>query len=255
MNPFSPVWTVSLARGDAAPALGPLRTFANLAVAEAGETLWLGGNTPAEEPLSLPLAALPATGRFEMAEPADGQTLRRPGERVPCGTLPPGLSWEPLAQWLTVVLPGTRLPALAPASVPLRLLRSALELPAGALLTDAAAWAAWAGRASDARLGPLRFAAAADGAVFIVGDPLPAVSGVRCVVREGVAVPAGFRWEPVVSPATVRRVFGLAADDTLLWTEPGGPTVLAAEQFVPASRSAARMTAETLETSFPGHDG
>jgi hypothetical protein len=60
------------------------------------------------------------------------------------------------------------------------------------------------------------------------------------------AVPCGWKWEPAVSERVLMRRFGVSADALLLWEEETTWSRLGLEQFVPATRSAVRATAEHL---------
>ena len=81
------------------------------------------------------------------------------------------------------------------------------------------------------------------------GRPLPSLLGRRFVVHGGVAVPAGFAWDPAVSAEVLTRRFSVSGDAMVLWDEDGTITRLLGEQFVPVSRSALRATGQALAES------
>jgi hypothetical protein len=235
-------WALCFSRTDAA-ALASLRLVAGLEVAEDAGMIWVRGQM-CHEQLETKLAALPAGQRFEWL----ATNLLRPiDQRIPAAQLPK-LAWQPLNSWLQVELPPLALPAVQPAAVCLRLVRSSREQEADLLLTSLAEFSEFAAGAAQVRLERLQFAADSDGAVLVRGQPLPALPGRRFVLHSGVAVPAGFAWEPAVSPEVLARRFGVSGNAVVLWTEDGTVTHVHQEQFVPASRSAVRATATAVET-------
>jgi hypothetical protein len=70
--------------------------------------------------------------------------------------------------------------------------------------------------------------------------------GERFVTDDGVAVPCGFIWDPPVSASVLRRLFRMTGQTLLLLEANGGCVEIKPEQFVAASRSAVRLTAEAL---------
>jgi len=233
-------WVICLATEDAA-ALAPLRLVAGIEVAEAGADLWLRGPV-GDERLATLLASLPARRRYELL--ADNQ-LRAPGQRVPSARLPT-LRWQPLSTWLQVELPVAALPARHPETVPLRLVRAGNECEPELLLTTLAEFQQFATHAPQVRLNRLEFAAAPDGRVLVRGVPLPPLPGRRFSIYQGVAVPAGFAWQPTVSAEVLARCFGVTGDRLVIWNEDGTITPIHSEQFVPAARSAVRATASAV---------
>jgi hypothetical protein len=124
--------------------------------------------------------------------------------------------------------------------------RSEVVQPANALLADWNAWRDFAVSAAYIRLQPLRFAAARDGRVWIEGEPVPSLGGRRFFFQQGVAVPCGYRWAPALDAEAVRRWLKLAPGDAAFASPEGEWEIIKAEQFVPASRQAVRLTAEVL---------
>jgi hypothetical protein len=233
-------WFMRLSRDDAA-ALGGLRLAPGWEVAETSGDLWLRG--PAvDESLGRLLAALPALDRFE--QKADG-CWRRCGERIP-STGPPPLAWQPLCTWLQVTLAPAAWAAETPRPIALRLVASSIEIAAGLLLTTLESWADFARSAPLARLRPLRFAASTEGEVLIEGRPLPPLPGRRYVRHGRIAAPAGWHWQPAVAADLLARRFGVGEQALVLWHLDGTLTRFQAEQFVEASRSAVRATAEAF---------
>jgi hypothetical protein len=127
--------------------------------------------------------------------------------------------------------------------------RSGEEREPSLLLTNLEEFNGFAVTAAQVRLERLQFAADDQGRVLVRGEPLPPLPGRRFVLHGSVAVPAGLAWHPAVSAEVLARRFGVSVDALVVWNEDGTITRLHAEQFVPATRSAARMTAQALAGS------
>lgn len=222
-------------------ALAAIRLSSGIEVAAAGQEIWLRGQR-GDDSLNEKLSGLPANVRYEWLNP---DQLRRIDQRVPSGRFP-ALQWQPLAAWLQVELPVAALPALEPRPVSLRLIRSAEEREPELLLTDIEAFQKFASAAAQVRLGRLQFAAAAAGRVLVRGQPLPPLPGCRYVLHCGIAVPAGFAWQPAVSPEVLARRFAVSGAALVLWNEDGTITRLHGEQFIPVSRSAVQATRQAF---------
>jgi len=234
-------WVACVAAADV-PGLAALRLVAGLEVAIVGEVAWLRG--PAmNDALALALQKIPGLRRFTLQ--ADGQLIAE-GTRVPKGRLT-AAAWSPLRDGQRVALPRALGATGAGSGAPLELVRSAVEQPANALLTDLHTWPSWAETAPEIRLRPLRFATANDGRVWIEGTPLPAITGRRFYLREGVAMPCGFACIPDLGAPALRRWLALAEGDTAFAEPEGSWEILRAEQFVPALRSAVRATMESRD--------
>ena len=236
-------WVIRLAREDAGSLAG-LRLLPRLEVAEAGTSLWLCG-PPGDESLDLKIAALPAEERFELI---GTKQLRLLNHRVPSGTLPT-MSWQPLSDWLQVELPSPGLPGNQPSGISLRLLRSSIEHEPEILLTTLAEFEEFSTHAAQVRLDRLQFAADDQGRVLVRGTPLPPLPGKRFVLHGGVAVLAGFHWSPPVSVDVLCRRLGASNEALVLWHDDGTLTRFHAEQFVDATRSGVRQTAESMNHS------
>jgi hypothetical protein len=236
----NPSWVATLDAPDLS-VLAPLRLVSGLDVALLPPVLWLRG-PDWNEPLALALRKIPGLRRWTVL---DGDRLLPEGARVPTGRLP-ALVWRPLRESLALVLPPAVRAGADASPAALSLVRSTAEQPANALLTGSPAWRDFATTAAEIRLRSLRFAAAHDGRVWIEGTPVPALPGQRYYLQAGVAVPCGWSWSPPVEIAVLRRWLGLADGDTALADVRGQWEIVKAEQFVPASRQAARLTAEVL---------
>lgn len=230
-------WTVRISIADACT-LARLRGKHGLEICFREDTIWLRG-TEMHEDLDRRLRALPGD-RYEVLP---DRQLVRGGCRVPKGYLPEG-SWIALSDAVCVELDPPALGAEYDSKVHLRLVRGGPTRSANLLLTAAETWTAYAERASEARLQQLAFAASETGTVLIRGVPLPPLSGARLVEDRGIAVPCGWTWTPRVDADVLRELFQLESGDLALLREDGAWEHLRADDFVRATRSAARSTLE-----------
>ena len=238
-------WIICLSSDDAAAVAG-LRLTPGLEIAEADGKVWLRGPAT-NDSLSTALQRLPALARYEVK----GNRLRNLDSRIPSDMLPT-LAWQPLKTCMLVERPPeqivsdncSRLPA-----VRIQLIRSTEEREPNLLLTSLGEWHDFAISAPELRLRPLRFAVNAEALVLVQGEPLPPLPGRRFVVQGNVAVPAGFSWQPAVSPAVLARLLGAREDELALLYEDGTYCRLLAEQFVAATRAAVRATMAEMEAA------
>jgi hypothetical protein len=230
-------WAICMAREDSA-SLGSLRLISGIELGEDGTNLWLRGRQRDDRLESL-LAGLPARERYDWLGP---NRLRQSDRRIPSARLP-DVHWQPLGDWLQVQVPAAALPGKAPAPISLRLVRSTQEQDPVLLLTTLDELRQFAALAARVRLDCLQFAATEEGLALVLGRPLPPLPGRRFVLNCGVAIPAGFSWEPAINAEVVSRSFGASGKSIVLWTEEGIIARLNSEQFVPATRGAIRATA------------
>lgn len=219
--------------------LGRVRHRAELEVCEAGGSVWIRAADPAED-LLRELAGLTA---LQFSALPDGQLVEK-GRSVPCGYLPKD-PWLPLTEWMRVELD---VPALGatPAKVSVQLVRSANVEAANVLFTLFADWHSYAVSAPQVRLDRLAFAVNDAGWAVIRGVPLPSIKGTRFVERDGVAVQAGWTWQPPVSSDILAAAMGVANRDLALMHADGSWDHLREDDFVRASRAAVRQSAEEL---------
>lgn len=230
-------WAVCLPR-EVVAALGRLRRVLGLRVCDGGGAVWLQGDN-LDETLALRLRALPGARRYAVLD--TGQLIEA-GTRVPCGRLPDG-PWPTLPAWLEVHLDPAALAGGVSARLPVCLVRSAVVLGENVLLAALAEWTAYASSAPQLRLERWSFAVNNAGMVVVRGEPAPSIPGQRFVEREGVAVPAGWAWEPAVDAVVLRELLGLQTNDLALLHPDGAWEHVPADGFTRASRSAIRLSA------------
>ena len=173
----------------------------------------------------------------------DGQ-LCRLGSRLPQGFLPQG-PWESLLSlWMLVELPPSSLPAQIVNRIPLKLVRNSQHRDANLLLTSMEQWLTYGSTAPQIRLDRWDFAVSLDREVLIRGVPLAPIPGKYFALAGGIAVPCGWHWSPAVDVDVLARTFCLAEGDLILWRDDGRIEQIAEHQFVRATRSAIRLSAE-----------
>jgi hypothetical protein len=229
-------WAACLLEGRPGD-IAALRLFPNVEFAEVGGAYWLrGGKLDAD--LELELKKIPGLARFDLL-PAG--RLRPVGSRIPDQTLP-HVTWRPVRQAINVTMPAAALGGQTSQRIALTLTRTSQEQAALALSVTLDAWIAYATSAPAVRLASLRFAAMENHEVLLLGTPLPALPGRRFAGKEDILAPCGFTWAPAVAAAVLRRLFELRTGDLVVLAEDNTHQIIRAEQFVPASRSAARRT-------------
>jgi hypothetical protein len=236
-------WAICIGVKDTG-ALASLRLVSGVEIAMVGVTVWLRGRA-VDDSTAAQLSGLPARGRFEWV---GSDQLRRLEHRIPSERLPAAF-WQPLSEWLRVELPVAALPASLPATASLRLVRSLEEREADLLLTTLEEFHRFVLATARVRLDRLRFAASEGGRVLVQGTPLPPLPGKRFILHQGVAVPAGFTWQPAVSVGVVARRFGVSTDTLVIWNEDDTITRLHSEQLIPATRSGVVATVGALADS------
>lgn len=253
-------WVIRIALADA-ESLAPLRLTRGIEVSEKEPFIWVRGASN-DEKLERLVRALPAVARYQVSS---GNRLRNLESRIPSETLP-ALNWQPVNTWLRVQMPSSPYVGKCPPPrvggyeghgglvaarpglplVSIQIARSAEERPVELLVTIVDDWREFAVTAPEIRLRQLRFAADVDGNVVIRGKPLPPLPGRQFVLHGNIAVQAGFTWDPAVTADVLSRRLGLSADALALFHEDGTFSRIEAEQFVPATRSAVRETAEAF---------
>jgi hypothetical protein len=231
---------VRLSRGAASAVAATLRLRAGITGCFVGDELWLRGDA-LDEPLDRVLQRLAPLARYTVADDGDLVLL---GNLLPQRKLPPEARWLPLSSLLHAERPTAALPAAPPARVAVTVVRSGGQRPASMLRVSLASWAAYADWAPATRLARLSFAATA-GHALIAGDPLPPLEGMRMWQSGGIVVPCGYSLLPAVDPPTLRRALALNEDDVALFNDDGTWELVPAAAFVPARRSAVRLTALT----------
>jgi hypothetical protein len=251
-SPWQDVGCVRIPAGGL-PVLADLRGRAEIRVSVVADRAWIAwkpGPGPLQQALLRRLLPLPGAETFLRR----GGRWYRPGESLPAFEVPANLGSEgdPLER---ILLPRAMKPIPAsdppPSPVPIRLLREerGRPRPAVAILCRLDRLAAWAERASAARLAALAAAwAAAPG--DRPGDPEVLVLGATASmpeIAEGLRlwggaflVPLGFRPDPDLPEPALCRAAGAEADDLVLALDRGFE-LLPREAFRPLTRASIRL--------------
>jgi hypothetical protein len=227
---------------QSAGTLGHLRRAPGVKALEQNHDVWLYGES-CDEALARLLALVPGGQRFRVL--SDGQLVPH-AKTVPLGRLPAG-EWTPLSQWLRLALPAaTNVPPSRLEPVQLVLMPSNLVREPNMLETSLQTWASYLSLAPRWRIECWSFVASREGQILVRGLPLPPIPGRQWVAEHGIAVPAGYAWSPPVDAPALRRVLKLADGEVALLRPEGPWERVAPEQWVQASRAAARATSEVL---------
>ncbi|HEX7766736.1 MAG TPA: hypothetical protein VF443_08475, partial [Nitrospira sp.] len=225
--------------------LSPLRYSTGIGICEQEDVLWLQGKSLDDDLQGL-IARIPGALLFEVLK--DGQLVRQ-GQLVPTGWIVSG-PWQLFDEWFRQTLsPPSGLTGACEAlstanTLEIHLVRSVLPREATLLQTTLDKFQAYASDAPQWRLERWKFAASADRQVLIQGTPLPPLPGDHWILDDDIAVPAGFRWEPAVTAATLRRVFGLQPGCVALLHNDQSWEYVPAEAWVQCTRSAVRLTVQ-----------
>lgn len=230
-------WTVALPLEEATW-LGPLRCRSEIEVCPQSETVWLRGPAGDDE-MELKLRALPGK-RFEILP--DNQLVPH-GATVPSGYCPTG-PWLSLRKWMTLSMPTAAMSGTIGGKLELQLVRGGPVGEANVLRTTAELWGRYASEAPQVRLEALAFAVSELGHILVRGKPLPPLAGERFVLEEGIAIPAGYTWLPTLDGEVMRAALSLPPGDLALFQPDGAWDRVRGEDFVRATRSAARLSTQ-----------
>jgi len=223
-------------------ALGPPRTRPGWEICEAGEALWLRcPETPAEAEAT---SALPVLARYR----TDSQDRLIPWQgSLPVALVPAG-PWQALTDYLEVTPFPARLPGRNQQRVTVTLSPSPHETEPTALLAGLADLLVWADQASRLRLGRLKFAAARDGRVLVIGTPLPPIPGTACYFQGALGLPCGWDVAAPLQAGWVGQSLALPPGAMALLDPAGGVEIISLEAIIPLSLAALRRTGAAMAT-------
>ena len=154
---------------------------------------------------------------------------------------------------MPLALPTAALPGQPPAPVPVRLVPGPRPQPGAALLTTLVAWQVYAETAPAGRLASLRFAVSSRGQALLLGTPLPPLPGQEYWLTEGLLLPAGFEFEVPLAARLLGERLTHGGADFALFDPAGQYEIIAAAHLHPATRAAARLTANPLANPLADH--
>jgi hypothetical protein len=162
------------------------------------------------------------------------------GSLTPIDKLPE-LSWQPIQSFVTVEVPVSLPLATTKEKVNIELEPCSKEQHGVALLTSLFAWKVYAETALQTRLKPLRFAVSENENVLIIGAPLPPLPGSEYWLNENLLLPGGYNFKiPVLAKLMSQKLH--TDNDIILLDTKGSWQRIPAMYFIPATRSAIRLT-------------
>lgn len=164
-----------------------------------------------------------------------------PGCRVPEKKMPE-LTWQALNEFIAVDMPVAAYPGTKPEPAGLQLVKTTTEYTAAALQTTLDVWKQYAETAPGVRLHPLRFAVSEEKKVLILGYPLPSVPGKTFWIENDVLIPSGYVPEIKLAAEFLRQQFNSNGELLVVLNEEGGLEKIDKQFFMPATRSAVRLT-------------
>ncbi|WP_343671647.1 hypothetical protein [Chitinophaga sp.] len=226
---------ITLAQADI-KALAQLRTRVDLVAAWHQHQIWVKGVADNA------FRQLPALRSWTLDA---ANHLFAPGALTPDATLPE-LEWLPLTDFIPVSLPASGLPAIATYRHPVKLAPCATTEGSFAILTEMTILETYVATAPQIRLQHLRFAASARGQVLVAGVPLPPVPGTSYTLKDRILMPAGYDFDPPAIRPLVAEKLEESTTHFLLFHVNGQYEMIPDTSFVHVTRSAVRLTAETL---------
>ena len=221
-------------------ALGSLRTFPGLLAATDDNYIWLRGISPEENDSRF--LQLPAIYTYLLD--TQGRLFEK-GALTPKAVLP-ALSWQTLVSMIKVTLPVSALPGELQQLHRVKLMRSHIVLESVAILTTLDAWEAYVITAPLVRLQNFHFAVSEKGNVLVLGEPLLPLPGEAYSFRHRILLPVGFDFDPPVIAELVAAELNPHNDGLLLFHKNGDWEKISLQSFVPATRSAVRLTNSTF---------
>jgi len=220
--------------------LGTVRCISGLLVAEEDNTIWLRGinetiNTDTR------LKQLPVKNTFIVDE---NNMLFVPGGLTPIDQLKE-MQWQALSSFIKVELPVSVLPGKPGKQITIKVIPSDSAKEGAALLTNLSDWKKYSETASAVRLNRLRFAVSDKEKVMIMGNPLPPLPGMEYWISNDILLPAGFDFEIPLTALFIRERLNKNRDAILVFDMEGGLERIEKTYFVPAKRSAVRLTKTT----------
>jgi len=220
--------------------LGTVRCISGLQVAEEENSIWLRG---INETLNndTRLKQLPIKNTFIVDE---NNMLFIPGRLTPIDQLKE-MEWHSISSFIKVELPVSVLPGKPGEQITIKIISSDSVKEGAALLTSLSDWKNFSETASASRLNRLRFAVSDKEEVMIMGNPLPPLPGMEYWITNDILLPAGFDFEIPLTATFIRERLNKKGDAILVFDVEGGMERIEKTYFVPAKRSAVRLTKTT----------
>lgn len=216
--------------------LALLRTRADMMAAWHQDQIWVKGMADTA------FRQLPALRTWKVDA---SNRLFAHGALTPELTLPI-LEWQALTEFIPVSLPASGLPTYATSKYPVQLAPCVSNEESFAILTEMRVLETYVAAAPQVRIRHLRFAASANARVLVAGVPLPPVPGTSYTLKDRILMPAGYDFDPPVIRSLLTEKLATARTHFLLFHVNGQYEMIPETSFVHVTRSAVRLTAETL---------
>ena len=230
--------------------LGRIRTIPNLEAARGSDWLWVRNISQSRTKLEdeLLINTVPWQERYHIL---DDILLRPVGSLIPTARLP-RLSWLPLIDLLKPTLARPLMPAHWPAPLPHPVSKVLSPLQAKQpewakpefLMVSSEDWLQFAETAPELRLKQLKFAQAARRFCLVGGQPLPPIPGTYIYQYQQTLWPAGNLPHQNSTLILWNQYLELGKDDLALIHADGTYELIPLPAWVPASRSAARLSVQ-----------
>lgn len=217
-------------------ALAPLRTRVDLVAAWHEEQIWVKGIADNA------FRKLPALHTWRM----DAQQRLFAAGALTLDNILPALAWQSLTTFIPVELPPSGLPAITSQQHVVQLAPCTDTQESFAIFTDISVLEAYVITAPQIRLKHLRFATSVHGQVLIAGIPLPPIPGTGFTLHERILMPAGYDFDPPILRSLIAEKLDAGKNHYLLFHINGQYEIIPDISFVPVTRSAVRLTAESL---------
>jgi len=220
-------------------ALAIIRCINSIQVATDNEILWI------KVPFKIyqdenSIKQLPVENTFMVD--AEGK-LFQPGGLTPIDVLKE-LDWQPVTELIKVELPVSMLPGIVEQKISFNIISSKNVQQGTALLTSLAVWKNYAETASSIRLNNLRFAVSENNEVLVIGNPLPPLPGTEYWINNDNLIPCGYDFEHTLESTLIKEQYNPGNDSLLVFNNEGKIQSISKTLFVPAKRSAIRLTKE-----------
>ena len=217
-------------------ALGAVRHYSSITVAEAEGHIWLRGIPLQNEDNNL--RQLPALYTYKLDE---NNNLFPLNKVTPVGKLP-ATDWLRLSDFLPVSLPVSGFPGSNQQAVTVKLVPSLQSSAAVALLTPLQIFARYAETAPLIRLAQTRFAVSAGKEALIIGEPLLPIPGRTLYKSNKLLIPCGWDFELPVVASLIEKKLKQADHGYMLFDTTGNWEFIDRINFIETSRSAIRLT-------------
>jgi hypothetical protein len=217
--------------------LGTIRCMDGLRAADDGGHIWLRGIGGLES-MDIALKQLPVKSTFLTNEK---NLLFIPGASTPVDALKE-LLWLPVSEFITVESPVAAFPGKTSDKINIKLATCGKERVGKALLTSLANWKRYAETAPESRLQALAFAVSENSEVLIMGYPLAPLPGKEYWDAGDILIPAGYDFELSMMPAFISKRLNESKHAVIVFDTAGRWHRIGKECFVPAKRSAIRLT-------------